>query len=96
MLERLKHTIEPLLDAVPSLEADALSSSAVSAIVDRKHFRPEENEAIAHWFARFLTQRDVLWTVINEVDAQLDVPLRCIESTSQWQHFVLGLSLIHI
>jgi len=90
VLERLQHTIEPLLVAVTELETEALSASLIADIIERGQFRPEENEALAHWFARFLTHREALWAIINEVDAQLDIPLRSIHSKRQWQLFVFG------
>lgn len=90
MSTELAHTINALLTAVPELEAQALPETSRESIVKRGFFRPDENEAVAHWFARFLTQREALWAVINEVDASLDLPLRQLKSATHWRLFVLG------
>lgn len=83
-------TVRSLMDAVPQLEADALGADQLGAIVARGVFRPAEDEAIGHWFARFLSQRDALWAVINEADAAIDVPLWRIRDKAQWRPFVIG------
>lgn len=83
-------TVITLLEAVPQLEADALSAAQLTRIVERGFFRPSEDEALGLWFARFLTQREMLWAVINEVDAMIDVPLKSIQSTDQWRLFLTG------
>lgn len=86
----LAATVESLMTAVPQLEADALSEEALAEIVERGVFRPAQDEALGHWFARFLSLRDALRAVINEADAAIDVPLWRIRDTQRWRSFVVG------
>lgn len=86
----LHSTVVSLMEAVPQLEATAMSADDLQEIVARGFFRPSDDEEIAHWFARFLTQREALWAVINEVDAGINVPLGSLRETEQWRQFLLG------
>ena len=52
--------VRGLIDAAALLRADAPTKSELQAIIDQGEFRPTENEAIAYWFARFLTIRESL------------------------------------
>lgn len=92
MSDQLCATVVSLMDAVPALELTAPSDEERAAIIDRGFFRPAENEAIAHWFARFLSQREVLWAVVNEIDESFSVPLSKLKSPNDWRRFVIGYS----
>ena len=67
VLQRLADTVRGLIDAATLLQNDAPTKAELQVIIDRGEFRPTENEAIAYWFARFLTIRESLWAVIDEV-----------------------------
>ena len=72
MLETLSDTVKDLVDAAAQLENDALSKSQLDKIIARGAFRPAEDEAIGFWFARFLSARESLWAVMQEVLSVLD------------------------
>lgn len=86
----LHSTVASLIDAVPQLAASAMPAQTLATIVERGVFRPAEDEQLGHWFARFLTQREALWAVINDADAALDVPLWRIQEREQWRVFLVG------
>ena len=71
-LQTLADTVKGLIDAAALLRDDAPTTGELQAIIDRGKFRPAENEAIGYWFARYLTIRESLWSVIDDVKEILD------------------------
>jgi hypothetical protein len=94
MLEQLTESLRGLLDAAAELQADAPKPAELEAIVARGDFRPAEDEAIGFWFARFLTVRESLWAVIDEVLAILDGPLDPAPERHELRHFLLGYAAV--
>ena len=90
MLGKLSDTIRGLQDAAASLQADAPPASQLNAIIQRGNFRPAEDEAIGYWFARFLTVREGLWAVIEDVLAVLDKPVTAIRDEDDMRYFLVG------
>lgn len=66
-LRTLANTLQGLIEAASLLMDDAPTREELQAIIERGEFRPAENEAIAYWFARYLTIRENLWSLIHEV-----------------------------
>ena len=66
-LQTLADTVRGLIDAAALLKDDAPTKAELQLITERGKFRPSENEAIGYWFARYLTIRESLWGVIDEV-----------------------------
>lgn len=93
-MQTLGETIKDLIAAASQLEADAPSESELQKIVTRGAFRPAEDEAIGFWFARFLSARESLWAVIEEVLAILDKPVEAIEREDELRHFLLGYAAV--
>lgn len=89
-LDWLSDTIRGLQEAVASLHADAPTAVQIETIVNRGDFRPAEDEAIGFWFARFLTVREELWSVINEVLAVIDRSLDNISEETELRYFLIG------
>ena len=78
MLETLADIIRGLIASTTQLQDDAPSQSQLTDIIARGDFRPSEDEAIGFWFARFLTARENLRAVIDEVQSEIDESeLRC-------------------
>ncbi len=90
----LSNTMRGLIEAAEQIEADAPSASDLQAIIQRGDFRPEEDEAIGYWFARFLSVRESLWDVIEDVYDFLDKPVADIESDSDWKYFLVGYAAV--
>jgi len=88
-LQTLANTLEGLLDAASRLEDDAPARSELDAIISRGEFRPAEDEAIAYWFARFLTVREELWTVIDDVLGVLDA-----QAEHELRYFLVGYAAV--
>ena len=88
-LQTLANTLEGLLDATSRLEDDAPARSELDAIISRGEFRPAEDEAIAYWFARFLTVREELWTVIDDVLGVLDA-----QAEHELRYFLVGYAAV--
>ncbi len=71
-LRRLARTLDGLMDAADDLRASAPTQGELDTVIERGEFRPAENEAIAFWFAQFLTVRESLWTIIDDARETLD------------------------
>lgn len=71
-LTTLAETLSGLLNAAALIENDAPTQTELDKIIARGKFRPAEDEAIAYWFARFLTVREDLWIVIDDVICVLE------------------------
>ena len=70
-LQTLVDSVSGLIEAAASLEEDAPTRTELEAIIKAGKFRPAEDEAIGYWFARYLTVRESLWTVIDDVRSTL-------------------------
>ncbi len=96
MLGTLGRTIRGLIDAADQLQDDAPPRSQLEEIVARGEFRPAEDEAIGFWFARFLTVRDNLWNVINDVRTILYNPAEPISDDDEQRYFLVGYAAVCI
>lgn len=86
----LSETIRGLLQAVDEIERDAPRQSLLNEIVERGEFRPSEDEAIGFWFARFLSIRESLWSVVEDVLAVLYNPASPRGRDEELRFFLLG------
>ena len=94
MLPRLATRLAGLLDASAQLLADAPDRATLDVIVAHGEFRPAEDEAIGFWFARFLTLRDNLWTVIDAVRDRLGKPTRAGDGDEELRYFLVGYAAV--
>jgi hypothetical protein len=94
MLETLSDTISGLIEAASRLQEDAPAKLQLDEIVERGEFRPIEDEAIGFWFARFLSVRESLWAVIEEVRVVLDEPANSVEREQELHYFLLGYAAV--
>lgn len=90
----LTDTLRGLMTAIEQVEADAPGAAQLQSIIEIGEFRPREDEAIGYWFARFLSVRESLWTVIEDVLDVLDKPMDEISGTRDWKYFLLGYSAL--
>ncbi|MEM1180899.1 MAG: YiiX/YebB-like N1pC/P60 family cysteine hydrolase [Acidobacteriota bacterium] len=103
-IERSAVALRALLAAAGGL-LDAPPRRAVAAAEDRGFFRPDEEEALVDWFARFLTVRDGLWEVLadligargGDIEGFFAAGAESVESAEftdgandRWRAFVLG------
>ena len=91
-LQALAATVQGLIEAATLLKDDAPTPAALKAIIEHGEFRPAEDEAIGYWFARFLTIRENLWTVINDVR----IRLAGTKSSTDQEHryFIVGYAAV--
>lgn len=87
-LQTLANTVAGLIEAGASLTEDAPSEAYLSAIIERGKFRPTEDETIGYWFARFLTIREALWRVIDDVLILLED--ETLPDEEELRYFVVG------
>jgi hypothetical protein len=86
MLDTLADIIRGLIASTTQLQDDAPSQSQLADIIARGDFRPSEDEAIGFWFARFLTARENLRAVIDEVQSEVD--------ESELRYFLIGYAAV--
>lgn len=89
-VDKLCDAVQGLQQAAEALRHDAPTESTLATIVDRGAFRPAEDEAIGYWFARFLTVRESLWSVIDEVRFVLDRPVSEPKEEDELRLFLIG------
>ncbi|MDJ0917042.1 MAG: YiiX/YebB-like N1pC/P60 family cysteine hydrolase [Woeseiaceae bacterium] len=87
-LQKLTDTVDGLIDAAALLKRDQPGADELQAIIERGEFRPAEDEAIGYWFARYLTVRESLWAVIDDVRELLGG--RTAKSDEDMRLFVVG------
>lgn len=90
---RLSDSIRGLLEAAADVEADVPPGSWLEAVVDRGEFRPDEDEQIGFWLARYLSVRSSLWEVIHEALVELGDPEAATE-TQELRTFLVGYCAI--
>lgn len=90
LLTTLRETVRGLIEATSQLEQDAPSTAELEQIIARGEFRPSEDEALGFWFARFLTVREGLWSVVNGVNVIIDDPRHPLETDTELRFFLLG------
>ena len=94
MLATLSDDIRGLLNATAQLADDSPPPAFLNSIIARGDFRPSEDEEIGFWFARFLTARENLWEIINEVRDVLDDPTRPTDSVQKLKYFLVGYAAV--
>jgi uncharacterized protein YycO len=94
VLETLSDTIKGLIEAASQLQKDAPPKAQLDKIIARGAFRPDEDEAIGFWFARFLSVRESLWAAIEEVLVVLDKPSNAVEQHKELHYFLLGYAAV--
>jgi hypothetical protein len=95
-LQILCDTIRGLLEAADQLQNDAPPKSQLQSIISHGEFRPAEDEAIGFWFARFLTVRESLWVVIEDVLAVIEKPAPAVGELDDLRYFLLGYAAVCI
>ena len=83
-------TLQSLITPVHELLADDSALLFIPAAIERGLLRPTEDEALAHWYAKYLSLRGELWSIVENADAMAGVPLSGIRSDEQWRCFVIA------
>ncbi len=91
-LQTLADTVQGLIEAAKLLKDDAPTSLQLRKIIERGEFRPAEDEAVGYWFARFLTIRESLWSVIDDIR----IRLAGTKSSTDQEHryFIVGYAAV--
>ncbi len=93
-LAAIANDLQGLIEAAGQLEQDAPARAELDEIVARGEFRPIEDESIGFWFARFLTIRDNLWSVIDVVRDRLGKPSRATAGDDELRYFLVGYAAV--
>ena len=94
MAGTLSDTIRGLIAAADELVLGAPTAAELQIVIDRGEFRPSEDEAIGYWFARFLSIRESLWSVIEDVLDVLNKPVTEISGQRDWKYFLVGYAAV--
>ena len=90
----LSDSIKGMLEATAQLETDAPTDAQLDDIIERGAFRPTEDETIGFWFARFLSMRESLLAIIEDVRAVIDDPGDANEPKNELRYFMLGYAAV--
>jgi len=88
--EELRLSLASLEPAVESLCGESAPREAVRESAQRGYFRPEEEESLRAWFARFLSVREGLWQVIEDGSEPIEGDPRRIETSEHLGCFLFG------
>ena len=62
-----RRAVEALGGGVDEIDASAVEVRSVADAGERGFFRPDEEDRLLGWFARFLTVRSGLWEVLDDI-----------------------------
>lgn len=85
-------TLRALHIASDEVAADAPTVAEVDAVIKEGLFRPVANERFGYWYARYLTVRQALWELINDVLAKQQKSTNPPAEKTEWKRFVVGYS----
>ena len=94
LLATLSNTVRGLWLSADQLEADAPSAAELCSIVEHGEFRPTEDERIGFWFARFLSVRESMWNLIEDVLMALENPRKASDYARDLRFFLLGYAVV--
>ena len=81
-------SIEPMLS---ELEQEAVRARPeLKEIITAAYFKPGQDERIKEWFVKFLTLRESLWQVIDEVHELAGINISDIKTDNEYRLFVIG------
>jgi len=93
IIERQIKTFHSLVSSVTALLKDAISKEHKEEIISKGYFSPQEDKEIRQWFAKFITIRINLWSVVDtsiENAGSMDDLL----NKTDYQYFVLGYAAV--
>ena len=93
IIERQVITFDSLTEVLPNLFKDAISQNRVEAIIENGFFSPIEDNEISDWFARFMTIRNNLWSIV-ETSLTNTGGMDSLNAQYDYQYFVLGYASV--
>ncbi len=92
ILRTQANTLQSLIVPVDELIGITTDLQFIPDAIERGLLRPSEDEALAHWYAKYLSLRGELWSIIKHCNEIAGVPLSGIRSDEQWRCFVIAYS----
>lgn len=93
IIDRETQALKSLKSSIPVLFEDALSRTELNNIALNEIFTPAQDEQLAYWFARFITLRSNLWSVVDTAIIYTG-GMHKLGDTIDWRYFVLGYSAV--
>lgn len=90
LIARGVSTLASLDDAADALARDAPDQAMLDTITARDFLKPAENEAIGFWFARYLSVRNALRELIDELIETSGKHLPAADDYDEWCVFIVG------
>ncbi len=92
-IKKLARTFLSIETMLPELEQEAASAkNEREGIITAKYFKPDQDERIKEWFTKFLTLRESLWEIIDEVHQQAAININDIKTDDEFRLFIIGFS----
>lgn len=93
IIKRLARTLRSIEPMLPELEQEAVAAAPdLKEIISAQYFSPAQDERIKEWFTKFLSLRESLWEIIDEVHYQAAVKVNEIKTDNEYRLFVLGFA----
>ncbi|RBP52852.1 YiiX/YebB-like N1pC/P60 family cysteine hydrolase [Arenicella xantha] len=92
-LTRLTQALVTLNESLPQLFKDAFNTEKLAAISSEGLFSPQEDEQMGYWFARFITIRRNLWSIV-EAGIQTTGGISKLSAERDYPFFVLAYSAV--
>lgn len=89
-IKNILNALYSLQDSITNLESVDQEREDIKQAIARGYFRPQEDQRLWNWFARFLTVREGLWEIIDEVSDALHYDINLIEHIEDWRYLVSG------
>ena len=89
-IKNILNALYSLQDSIINLESVDREREDIKQAIERGYFRPQEDQRLWNWFARFLTVREGLWEIIDEVSDALHYDINLIEHIEDWRYLVSG------
>jgi len=89
-IKNILNALHSLQDSILNIESVDQEHEDIKQAIERGYFRPQEDQRLWNWFARFLTVREGLWEIIDEVSDALHHDINLIEHIDDWRCLVSG------
>ena len=90
-IQRLVRVLCSIELMVPELEQEAITAAPeLKEIIAAQYFTPGQDERIKQWFTKFLSLRESLWEIIDEVHEQAAININDIKTDNEYRLFVVG------
>ena len=92
-IQRLVRILCSIESMLPELEQEAVAAAPeLKEIIAAQYLTPGHDERIKQWFTKFLSLRESLWEIIDEVHEQAAININDIKTDDEYRLFIIGFT----